>query len=115
MTLFRLFLVACMLAILGYIAVTIAHHGWNLVPIFFGDIARMGWPGQFNLDFLCFLLLAGIWVSWRHHFRPAGLALGLVAVFGGMMFLSVYLLVQSLMTRGDVAALMLGPERAAAR
>jgi hypothetical protein len=32
-----------------------------------------------------------------------------------MMFLSVYLLVQSLRTRGDIAALMLGPERAAAR
>lgn len=115
MILFRLFLALCMLAILGYTSVTIAGHGWNLVPIFFGDMARMAWPGQFNFDFFCFLLLSGIWVSWRHHFRPAGLALGLVAVFGGMMFLSIYLLVQSLRTRGDIAALMLGPERAAAR
>jgi hypothetical protein len=114
MTVFRLFLTACMVTITGYTAVTIAKHGWNLVPIFFGDMAQMAWPGQFNLDFLCFLLLAGIWVSWRHHFRLAGLALGLVAVFGGMMFLSIYLLVQSWRTRGDVAALLMGPERAAA-
>lgn len=115
MILFHLFLVACMVAIVGYTSVTIANHGWDLVTIFFGDMAKMAWPGQFNLDFMCFLLLAGIWVSWRHHFRPAGLALGLVAVVGGMMFMSVYLLVQSLRTRGDVAALMLGLERAAAR
>lgn len=115
MTLFRLFLLACMLVIAGYTTVTIAYHGWGPVPVFFGDIAQMAWPGQFNLDFLCFLLLAGIWVSWRHRFRPAGLALGLVAVFGGMAFMSVYLLVQSLLTRGDIAALLLGPERAAAR
>ena len=115
MTLFRLFLALCMVAIVGYTSVTVANYGWNLVPIFFGDIAKMAWPGQFNLDFMCFLLLAGIWVSWRHHFRPAGLALGLLATFGGMMFMSVYLLVQSLLTRGDVATLMLGPERAAAR
>ncbi|WP_285712927.1 hypothetical protein [Erythrobacter oryzae] len=115
MTLFRMFLFACMVTIIGYTSVTIANHGWNLVPIFFGDMAKMAWPGQFNLDFMCFLLLAGIWTAWRHHFRPAGLALGLVAVLGGMMFMSVYLLVQSLLTRGDVAALMLGPERAAAR
>ncbi|MFM7378321.1 MAG: hypothetical protein ACKO1O_09370 [Erythrobacter sp.] len=115
MTLFRLFLALCMVAIVGYTAVTIANHGWNLLPVFFGDMATMAWPGQFNLDFLCFLLLAGIWTAWRHHFQPAGLALGLVAVFGGMMFLSVYLLIQSLRTRGHVAALLLGPERAAAR
>lgn len=115
MILFRLFLAACLMTILGYTAVTIANHGWNLVPVFFGDMAEMAWPGQFNLDFLCFLLLAGIWVMWRHQFRPTGLALGLVAVFGGMMFLSAYLLIQSLLTRGDVAALLLGPERAAAR
>lgn len=111
MTAFRLFLLACLCAIAAYTAVTIAGHGMNLLPVFFGDMAEMGWPGQFNLDFLCFLVLSALWVAWRHHFSAAGLALGLVALFGGMLFLSVYLLVQSYRTQGDVRALLLGEAR----
>ncbi|MCW1958013.1 MAG: hypothetical protein KIH64_005600 [Mycobacterium sp.] len=112
MTLFRVFLAACLTAILVYTGVTIANHGANLLPIFFGDMAKMEWPGQFNLDFMTFLLLAGIWVAWRDHFSPGGMALGVVAVFGGMLFLSAYLLVHSVKTGGDVKALLLGPTRA---
>ncbi len=112
MTMFRVFLATCLIAILGYTSVTIANQGANLLPVFFGDMAKMAWPGQFNLDFMTFLLLAGIWVAWRHHFSGKGLALGVVAVFGGMLFMSAYLLVQSFRTRGDIAALLLGEERA---
>lgn len=115
MTLFRLFLAACLLAIIGYTSVTIAHHGLNLLPDFFGDMAAMGWPGQFNLDFMTFLLLAALWVAWRHHFSAAGLALALLASIGGMLFMSIYLLVHSYRTGGDMAALLLGPARAAQR
>ena len=112
MTLFRLFLLACLITIVLYTGVTIANHGWDLVPIFFGDIATMAWPGQFNLDFTCFLLLSGIWVAWRHQFGAAGLALAPVAVFGGMLFLSIYLLVASFRCNGDVRAMLLGEARA---
>jgi hypothetical protein len=115
MTLFRLFLVLCLVAITLYTGVTASRHGFDLLPVFFGDMAQMGWPGQFNLDFMCFLALSAIWVAWRHGFSAAGLGLGLLAFFGGMLFLSVYLLVQTGRTRGDAAALLLGPERAAAR
>lgn len=115
MTLFRLFLLACLITILGYTSVTIANHGWNLLPVFFGDMAEMAWPGQFNLDFMCFLALSAIWVSWRHRFSAGGLALGLVAFFGGMLFLSIYLLVQTGRTKGDMAALLLGEARASTR
>jgi hypothetical protein len=92
MRLFRLFLAACFLSILAYTAVTIAHHGWNLVPVFFGDMRAMAWPGQFNYDFFTFLLLSGLWTAWRNDFSAAGLALAVVAIFGGMLFLSAYLL-----------------------
>lgn len=111
MTFFRLFLASYLIAITGYTAVTVTGHGFNLIPVFFGDMAKMGWAGQFNFDFMGFLALSGIWVAWRHGFRPAGLMLGLVAFFGGMMFLSLYLLVESYRTRGNIAALLLGPER----
>ena len=36
----------------------------------------------------------------------------LLAFFGGMLFLSVYLLIESYRTRGNVAALLLGQEPA---
>lgn len=112
MTLFRVFLLVCLMAITGYTAVTIAHHGLNLLPIFFGDMAEMAWPGQFNLDFMCFLALSAIWVSWRHHFTGAGLVLGVLAFFGGMLFLSIYLLMQISRCGGDMRVLLLGEARA---
>jgi hypothetical protein len=71
----------------------------------------MQWPGQFNLDFMCMLLLAGLWVSWRHRFSVGGLLLGLVAVFGGALFLSAYLLVESFRAKGDMRRLLLGAAR----
>jgi len=108
MTVFRIFLAGCLLAIVSYTSVTVATQGWNLLPIFFGDMAEMGWPGQFNLDFLTFLLLSGFWVAWRHQFSISGWMLGLLAVFGGMLFLSIYLLVHSYKAGGDVRALLVG-------
>ena len=111
MTLFRLFLFACLAAIASYTSVTIAHHGINLLPVFVGDMAEMAWPGQFNLDFTCFLALSALWVSWRHQFSPAGLALGVIAFFGGMLFLSIYLLIHTGRSRGDIRAVLLGEAR----
>ena len=112
MRLFRLFLIACLITIIAYTSMTIANHGMNLLPVFFGDMAAMAWPGQFNLDFFTFLLLSGLWVAWRNHFTPAALALALVAVLGGMLFLSAYLLFLIARTSGDIRVIMLGDKRA---
>lgn len=112
---FRGFLFVFLAGLLAYTAMVIANHGWNLLPVFFGDIAAMNWPGQFNLDFTGFLALSALWTAWRHHFSPMGLALALLAFFGGMGFLAPYLLVASIQARGDVAVLLLGATRAAAR
>ena len=115
MLFFRLFLLTAIAVIGSYTAVTISNHGLNLIPIFFGDMAQMGWPGQFNLDFMFFLLLGVIWIAWRHQFSPVGVVLALLVPAGGMPYLSAYLLVHSFRTNGDMAALLLGPERAARR
>lgn len=108
---FRSFLVTVFLIIAGYTLVVIANHGLNLLPVFFSDMAKMQGPGRFNLDFMCMLLLAGLWVSWRHRFSVAGVVLGLVAVFGGALFLSAYLLIESFRTKGDIRRLLLGDAR----
>jgi hypothetical protein len=110
---FRILMVVLFVAITGYTMVTIVNYGWNLVPIFFGDMAAMAWPGQFNFDFMCFLILSALWVSWRHHFSSLGLMLGAIASVGGMLFLSAYLFIVAGQANGNVRELLLGKVRAA--
>ena len=105
---FRLLLGAIAVTLTVYTSQVIAEHGWGLLQVFLGDMARMGWPGQFNIDFTFMLTLSALWVSWRHRFSPAGVGLGLLAFLGGASFLSIYLLVQSFRTRGDLGVLLLG-------
>ena len=113
MLVLRLLLVMILVVLSGYTAIVISNHGWNLLPVFFGDMREMAWPGQFNLDFMGFLTLSALWTAWRHHFSPTGLALGVVAFFGGMAFLTIYLLAASYQVKGDIRALLLGSRRAA--
>ncbi len=112
---FRAFTAVIFVSILVYTAITISNHGWNLMPIFFGDMLAMTWPGQFNFDFMSFLLLSGFWVAWRHHFSIGGLLLGAIAVLGGMLFLSLYLFIASGAAKGDVVELLVGKDRTAGR
>ena len=79
MRLFQLLLIALWLVLVVYTGVVIARYGIDLLPVFFGDMAKVAWPGQFNLDFLCFLVLSALWTAWRSGFslrsiRPANTA-----------------------------------------
>lgn len=115
MTAFRIVLIALWLTLAVYTGIVISRHGLDLLPIFFGDIGEMMWPGQFNLDFLCFLTLSALWTAWRNGFSTLGLGLGVVAFFGGAGFLLPYLLFLSVQSRGDVPTILLGPGRSASR
>jgi hypothetical protein len=108
---FRIFLATIFIVIAGYTGIVVANHGLGLLPIFFGDMAKMAWPGQFNLDFMSFLALSALWLAWRHNFSPAGIFLGLAGFFGGAFFLSAYLLIVSFKFNGDIKALLLGEGR----
>lgn len=114
MLLLRIVLVAFLVVLTAYTAVVISNHGWNLLAVFFGDVRAVNWAGQFNLDLMGFLLLSAFWTAWRHHFSSRGLALAVVAVFGGMAFLTIYLLIASYQVRGNINALVLGTRRAPA-
>lgn len=111
MTFFRVLLVSICVVITVYTGGVITEHGVGFLPVFFGDLATRTWPGQFNLDFLCMLILSGLWVAHRHRFSAPGLALGVCAIFGGALFLSVYLLIVTSHVKGDVVALLLGAKR----
>ena len=84
----------------------------GLLPIFLGHMAEMGWPGQFNFVFMCFLILSALWVSWRHQFSIGGLVLGLIDFFGGALCLSAYLFVESFRVDNRPDNLLLGNRRA---
>lgn len=112
MTAFRAYLVVVFACLTGYTLVVGFNYGWNLLPIFFSNLADMTWSGQFNVDFMTFLGLSSIWVAWRHQFTLSAIALGIVAFFGGMMFLAPYLLWVSAQAGGDTRILLLGRQRA---
>ena len=109
---FRILLVAMIAGILGYTGIVGANHGWNLFPVFFGDLAAVTWPGQFNFDFTCFLTLSGLWLAWRHHFSPGGLVLGVLGLVGGTMVLAPYLLFTSFKANGNMKEIFMGKVRA---
>ena len=112
MTLFRIFLLALLVSLLVYTLMVGAAHGWNLIPPFFAEIQAMTWQGQFNFDFMGFLLLSALWCAWRNDFSPLGFGLAILGATGGILFLSFYLLILSFQTGGDIKAIMLGPRRA---
>jgi hypothetical protein len=104
----RIFLGSAWLLLLGYTSLVIGSHGMGLMPIFFGDMAAMGWPGQFNLDFMLMLCLSALWTAWRSRFSPIGLILAIFAFFGGAGFLLPYLLILHIRKRGNWRAILTG-------
>lgn len=113
MNLFRLLLIAIVAVVGVYTVVVIGEHGVDFLTPFFSDIARMGWPGQFNMDFHAFLILGSVWLMWRHHFSGLGLLFGLVIFVGGTPFLCTYLLVVIGKDKPNMTELLMGLERAA--
>jgi len=111
MALFRLFLVIFFAILAIYTAIVIAHHGTGLLAVFFRDIAAMTWPGQFNFDFMGFLMLSALWTAWRNNFSAGGLALAVLAGSLGMLFLAAYLLLLSFREKGNMRAVLLGARR----
>ncbi|HAH11193.1 MAG TPA: hypothetical protein DCL48_13930 [Alphaproteobacteria bacterium] len=108
MTAFRVGLAGFWLVLVVYTGIVIANHGWGLLPIFFGDILAMAWPGQFNLDFSGFLALSALWTAWRNKFSGLGLGLSVVALLGGMGFLAPYLLFLSVQPNANARTILLG-------
>ncbi len=112
MSAFRILLGVYFTSLVVYTAIVGLNHGWNLFPVFFGDMAALTWPGQFNLDFMGFLTLSGLWLAWRHQFSPGGIVLGVLGFFGGISVLAPYLFIASLKANGDMRVLLLGKDRA---
>ena len=112
MTLFKALLVVMCAAVFIYTLVAIGNEGVNLFATTGPSFLEFGWPGQFHLDFLTYLILSGIWVAWRHHFSGLGIILGVLASQLGIIFLSIYLLYAINKADGDMREVLLGRDRA---
>lgn len=111
MSFLRVFLVIAFLVITTYTVLAVGRDGWDLVTPFFHDVHSLSWPGQFNLDFLFYLWLSGLWVAWRHKFSVGGIGLALIASVGGILFFAPYLIWASFKANGNIAQLLLGEAR----
>ena len=105
---FRALLILMLVVIAAYTIPVMANHGVNLIPRFFGPMLEMTWQGQFNLDFLMFLTLSGLWTAWRGGFSGAAIGIGALAVFFGIGFLTIYLLILLRREGGDMRRVLLG-------
>lgn len=108
MKIFRVFLVAQTLVISAYMYAVGERHGWSFFPTFVGDIVRISWPGQFNLDFTLVLSICAIWVFWRNRNSNVRYLLAVAMLLGGILFLAPYLIYLSYKCRGDVQKIVAG-------
>ena len=106
MRVFRIFVMAMWVALLGVTWHAVAELGLGGGNVFVSDLSHP-WRAQFNIDFLLHLLLLAVWVFWREHSKLVGLVCAVLCVFGGM-FTFPYLLVAVSRSRGDARALLLG-------
>ncbi|MEO0327430.1 MAG: hypothetical protein AAF217_02400 [Pseudomonadota bacterium] len=110
MTPLKLILGILFVVIYGYTIIVISSYGFDFLSPFLVGLAAFDWAGQFNLDFLTYLILSALWVAWRHRFNAIGLMCGGFALIGGMMFFSVYLLVMVHKSGGENRKLVLGDQ-----
>jgi len=112
MVMYRLFLAFIIATVIIYTFPVVLKFGIiDLLPSFFGEIGEMSWQGQFNLDFLMFLLMSGCWIAWRNDFTHKGITLGIGGLFLGAPYLAAYLLYLSFQFGGDAEKVLVGERR----
>lgn len=65
---FKTLLIIQTITVLIYTLFTFRNEGVNLLQVFFYNITAVNWNGQFNIDFLSYLMLSAIWIMWRNKF-----------------------------------------------
>jgi hypothetical protein len=101
-------LLAKTITLLIYTYLTVQHEGWNLLEVIRTNILSLNWSGQFNLDFICYLLLSGLWIMWRNRFSTASMAISIVAMTIGIMVFAPYLTYLIIREKGNLQRVLLG-------
>ncbi|TAE79927.1 MAG: hypothetical protein EAY81_10855 [Bacteroidetes bacterium] len=101
-------LIAQTFTLLLYTAWAFTNEGANLFSTFFANIQAMGWSGQFNADFTCYLLLSGLWIMWRNQFTRSSVLLAMLASIIGILFFAPYLLYLITKENGNLKRVFIG-------
>jgi len=104
----RLVLICMTVLIVVFTVTAVAQGGFDLITPFLAPIIAMTWPGQFHVDFLCYLVLSGIWMAWRQGFSNSGIALGVLAPPLGILFFAPYLIYLIHTTERDALKMIMG-------
>ena len=94
MRVLTVFLSLALIGVSVYTLLTVTQHGWNFMQVFLTDLFCLTWRGQFNLDFMTYLMLSALWVAWRGGFSAGAIGLALGASVLGMPYLAAYILIQ---------------------
>lgn len=80
------------LSLLVYTVFAIQTDGLNLAAVLIDNVKALGWSGQFNLDFACYLMLSGLWIMQRGKFKASAIVAGLAAMVLGIVFFAPYVM-----------------------
>lgn len=82
--------------------------GADLLSVFVNNIVALGWNGQFNLDFFCYLMLSGLWIMWRNNFTLKSIFIAITASIVGIMVFAPYFLFLLIKEKGDLKRTLTG-------
>ncbi|MCH7403338.1 hypothetical protein ACFOUP_08180 [Belliella kenyensis] len=107
-SLFKTLLIVQTIGLLTYTFFAIQTDGVDLFSVFVKNVFSLNWSGQFNLDFMCYLLLSGLWIMWRNKFNNKSILLGLVAMVLGIVLFAPYILWLTYKEKGDITRVVIG-------
>lgn len=105
---FKTLLVVQTIGLFVYTFIAFQTEGADFFSVFLANIKSLTWTGQFNLDFLCYLTLSGLWIMWRNKFSGKSILVGTVATILGIVFFAPYLLWLIYKENGDLKRVLVG-------
>lgn len=104
----RVFVIVSTVAIYAMTLIASINEGINWPEVAIEDLIALNWRSQFNIDFIIYLLLGSVWISWREAFTLKGHFFGFLNIFLGGMFSFPYLLLATYQTKVSPKLILLG-------
>lgn len=108
LNLFKTLLIVQTIGLLTYTFFAYQTEGADLISVFAQNVFSLNWSGQFNLDFLCYLTLSGIWIMWRNKFSNKSILLGVAAMILGILLFAPYLFWLTNKENGEIKRILIG-------
>lgn len=104
----KILLIVQSLTLFVYTIFCFQKEGADLLSVFVNNIGAIGWSGQFNLDFSCYLMLSGLWIMWRNNFTLKSIFIAITASIVGIMVFAPYFLFLLIKEKGDLKRTLTG-------